>query len=83
MRYLAGPMIVAGAILLVAGAILAGAGIVTAAIRENAGQQGVTEELRFAYGGGAIVGILGAALMGWGIIGGMIAVRYAERERTQ
>jgi hypothetical protein len=81
MKHLAGAIVVAGAILLLAGAVLAGAGIVTSVIHQNAGQQGVTEGLTFAYSGAAIAGSLGVELMGWGIVGGIIAVRNVGREQ--
>jgi hypothetical protein len=44
-------------------------------------QEGLTEGQKLLTGSAAVVGFLGAGLMGWGIVGGLIAARSDERQQ--
>jgi hypothetical protein len=81
MRQLAGPLIIGGGLLLIAAAVLAGAVLVAVAVRPPAPQEGLTEGQKLLTESAAVAGFLGAALMGWGIVGGLIAARSAERQQ--
>jgi hypothetical protein len=68
-------------LLLVAAAVLAGAVLVAVALRPAAGQEALTEGQKPLTESAAVAGFLGTGLMGWGIVGGLLAARSAERRQ--